>query len=178
MGGQGSGNHRTPAKRSYDRMRLAYYLRHEPDMTQADIARELGVSETTICRDAAALQAEWDAEARKDYDALKRRALDEIEEVKAEAWAAWERSMQPAEHKTVKSRGSDGSGSVEKKTIQRVGDPRFLDKVGWCIERQAKMLGLDAPTLVAPVEPDGKTPYKGVVMVEVIRPPKDETEDE
>lgn len=37
------------------------------------------------------------------------------------------------------------------------------------------VLGLNAPAKIAPVEPDGKTPYKGVVMVEVIRPPKEES---
>ena len=34
-------------------------------------------------------------------------------------------------------------------TKDRFGDPRYLDKIAWCIDKRCKILGLDEPTRLA-----------------------------
>jgi transposase-like protein len=41
------------------------------------------------------------------------------------------------------------------------GEPQAIDKALKIMERRAKMLGLDAPTKVAPTNPDGSAQYEG-----------------
>jgi hypothetical protein len=59
----------------------------------------------------------------------------------------------------VRSNGN-GSERTEKTVRQRIGDPRFLDQIHKCIASRRALLGLDAPTRIAPVMPDGQTPFR------------------
>ena len=87
--------------------------------------------------------------------------------VEREAWAAWQRSQKPAESTKVTQ---DGSGKVAQKTVQHtVGDPRYLDQIHKCITARRALLGLDAPTRIAPTSPDGETTYHTHVMMEIMR---------
>jgi len=47
---------------------------------------------------------------------------------------------------------------IEKRTGQ-VGAPSYLAGVQWCSDARRKLLGLDAPTKVAPVTPEGDKEY-------------------
>lgn len=98
----------------------------------------------------------WLDRACEDYDSHVARELARIDQLEREAWEAWERSKRTA--RTVRTKTSpvppapaEGQPPAEppvETTVteaEQVGDPRFLDKVGWCVETRVKMLGLSAP---------------------------------
>jgi hypothetical protein len=47
------------------------------------------------------------------------------------------------------------------------GDTAATDRVLKIMERRAKLLGLDAPSKIAPTSPDGEAPYKGMTEREL-----------
>lgn len=73
--------------------------------------------------------------------------LAELDQLRAEAWAAWERSKEPAVTETTESEsGSRGSqGKDTTKTAYQVGDASYLAQVQKAIEQERALLGLDAP---------------------------------
>lgn len=129
-----------------DRRKIAaLYLR---GYKQAEIAEEIGVDISTISRDLATMQDEWRAATLMDLDEAKRRELARVDGLELEYWEAWERSCEEAVKTTTKRiQGAESArdeASVQKE--QRLGDPRYLAGVQWCIERRCKLLGLDAPS--------------------------------
>jgi hypothetical protein len=133
--------------------------RYVQGWTQTAIAQEMGVSQATICADLHAVQRHWRESAIRDFDAARELELQKLDRIEREAWDAWERSKQPAQSARVRSNGS-GSERTEKTVRQRIGDPRFLDQIHKCIASRRALLGLDAPTRIAPVMPDGQTPFR------------------
>lgn len=69
--------------------------------TQAEIARYLGVSQPTVSTDLKAIQKQWRESAIRDFDLLRERELQKLDRVEREAWAAWERSQDPAQQSVV-----------------------------------------------------------------------------
>lgn len=135
--------------------------------TQFAIAEELGISQPTVSCDLKAVRKQWLESSIRDFDALRERELQKLDLLEREAWAAWERSQQPAESTKVTQ---DGSGKVAQKTVQHQdGDPRYLDQVHKAIAARRALLGLDAPTRIAPTSPDGETSYHAHVMAELMR---------
>jgi hypothetical protein len=132
--------------------------RYVQGWTQTAIAQEMGVSQATICADLHAVQRHWRESAIRDFDAARELELQKLDRIEREAWEAWERSKQPAQSARVRSNGN-GSERTEKTVRQRIGDPRFLDQIHKCIAARRALLGLDAPTRIAPVMPDGQTPF-------------------
>ena len=47
------------------------------------------------------------------------------------------------------------------------GNVQALDRALKIMERRAKLLGLDAPSKIAPTSPDGEAPYKGMTEREL-----------
>jgi predicted transcriptional regulator len=126
------------------------YLRGK---TQHEIGRHVGVSQAQISRDLAAVREEWRQSAIASLDEAKARELAKVDALEATAWEAWERSCRDAETlhaETTKGRATkDGAPlpdlSRQAKTVKgQAGDPRFLERVAWCVERRCKILGLDA----------------------------------
>ena len=142
--------------------------------TQSQIALQLGVAQSTVSADLKAIRREWRDSRIRDFDeavAIELRKLDNLER---EAWSAWERTQQPAESTKVTQ---DGSGKKAEKTVkQQQGNPRFLEQVHRCIVGRRTLLGLDAPTRIAPTSPDGKESYHTHVMAELMRLAEDTTE--
>ena len=64
---------------------------------QTDIARELGISQTTVCHDLKAIQKQWRESSICNFDALRERELCKIDLLEREAWEAWKRSQEPKE---------------------------------------------------------------------------------
>ncbi len=65
---------------------------------------------------------------------------------------------------------SDGTDKRAEKTVrQQQGDPRFLEQIHRCIAARRALLGLDAPTRIAPTSPDGDEAYHTHVMHELMR---------
>jgi len=141
------GVRRNPAAIARDRRRIAeMYLR---GALQSDIADELHIDQSTVSRDLKTLQAEWRASALIDINEAKARELARIDELERTYWDAWQRSTEDAEIQRTRATETAKDGKrYEAGTEKRgqVGDPRFLQGVGWCIERRCKLLGIDAPT--------------------------------
>jgi hypothetical protein len=125
---------------------------------QTAIARELAMSQPTVCQDLQAIRKQWRESAIRDFDAARELELQKLDRVEREAWAAWERSQQPAQSAVV---SGDGAGQHTHKSLHtQHGDLRALDTVLKCNAARRSMLGLDAPTRIAPVMPDGREPFR------------------
>ncbi len=126
--------------------------------TQSQIARHLGVAQSTVSADLKAIRREWRDSRIRDFDEAVAMELKKLDNLEREAWSGWERTQQPAESTKVTQ---DGSGKKAEKTVkQQQGNPRFLEQVHRCIAGRRTLLGLDAPTRIAPTSPDGKEPYR------------------
>lgn len=113
---------------------------------QADIARQLGVTQQQISKDLRTLQAQWRGSALRDFDEAKGLELQRIDAIEREAWQAWERSKQPRE--VTLTEQSEGEKVSRKASVRRegqAGDPRFLERIQKCIEQRCDILGLNAP---------------------------------
>ena len=134
---------------------------------QTEIAEELGISQTTVSHDLKAIRKLWRESSVRDFDVVQEQELRKLDLLEREAWAAWRRSQQPAESTKVVQ---DRSGKRAHKTVQhQVGDPRYLEQIHKCITARRALLGLDAPTRIAPTSPDGEEAYHSHVMMEIMR---------
>lgn len=123
-------------------------------MRQVDIAKSVGVSQATVSRELLGLQGEWASVSASKIDEAKARELAKIDNLEREYWDAWERSQNDAETVIEEAFGVKKS-KTQNKRVGQVGNPAFLRGVEWCIERRARLLGLDAPTK-AEVDNSGK----------------------
>lgn len=148
---------RSRAEIERDRRRIAdLYLQ---GWLQADIAKEIGVAQSTVSRDLVALHGEWKKSALLDFNEAKAQQLAKIDRLEREYWEAWQRSCRTEETVTQRTKGEverredEKTGKfvdtrpaeLTKAQRDRTGDPRFLQGVQWCIDRRCKILGVDAP---------------------------------
>ena len=66
-----------------------------------------------------------------------------IDQLEREAWEGWGRSIRE-KRVTLRERSRDDAGKKRKvaiRTERQAGDPRFLERVGWCVEQRAKIFG-------------------------------------
>lgn len=123
------------------------YLR---GMYQADIARQLGVTQQQVSYDLKIIQTRWAEKTAIDFDLEKQKELSRIDTVEREYWEAWERSKGEKVKARQETNGRDKSGkpmvskAVSEKE-QMIGNPQFLQGVQWCITERCKLLGLVAP---------------------------------
>lgn len=114
----------------------------------SELARAMCVSTRTIRRDLGAIHARLIAEnnttAKKVYIA---RQLDRIGFWMREVAQAWEKSKQDSQTRIERQR-SNGDGSTqpssETRTEGQCGDASLIDKIIRLMERESKLLGLDA----------------------------------
>ena len=118
---------------------------------------KLAISQPTVCQDLQAIRKQWRESAIRDFDAARELELQKLDRVEREAWAAWERSQQPAQSAVV---SGDGTGHARKSLHTQHGDLRALETVLKCNAARRAMLGLDAPTRIAPVMPNGEEPFR------------------
>jgi len=131
---------RSASQIAKDRRRVSeLYLRGE---LQADIAEEVGRSQSTVCRDLQALQAQWLKDAAVDFDTAKAKEIAKIDNLERTYHSAWQRSCEDAE--TLIKDGTPEKVEKLKRTSKgQAGDPRFLQGVQWCIEKRCKILGIE-----------------------------------
>lgn len=138
--------------------------------TQQEIAAAVGVDQATVSRDLTAVRKEWLASAVRDVGERKAEELARIDALELIALEAWKRSCKDAEtlHAgTTKGRTTKAGDPLPDltktyKTVKgQTGDPRFLERVSWCIDRRCQLLGLDPPKKVAPTDPSGDNEYTG-----------------
>lgn len=139
---------RTKVQRERDLADIAQmYLQGK---TQVEIAEKLEISQQQVSYDLKILQDRWRKAALRDLDTAKAEQLAKIDELEREYWRAWEESKETYES-SVTEKVTAGETSRLKAYLRkedRVGDPRYLAGVQWCIERRCKLLGLDAPEQV------------------------------
>jgi hypothetical protein len=144
------------------RARVAVSYGH--GLTQYEIAQAEGVDRSTVSHDLEAIRKEWQADRTGSYEARLLGELARIDRIEAIALEAWERSRKDAETRHVRTEKPGGyyEGAplpektiAEKVTKGQSGDPRFLERVSWCVEQRLKLIGAYAPIKVAPTTPDG-----------------------
>jgi predicted transcriptional regulator len=135
--------------------------------TQAAIARELNVSQATVSADLKAIRQQWRDSSLRNFDEAVEESLRKYQVLEREAWNGWQRSQEPAETSRI-VQGEQGR-KAEKTVRQQVGDPRFLELVHRAITGRRALLGLDAPTRIAPTSPEGDEAYHTHVMRELLK---------
>jgi len=143
------------------------YLR---GMYQVDIATEVGVTQQQISLDLVAIRKEWQEKRLNSFEEKISEELEKIDTLEREAWIAWKASIGKKQVVSNKMKGDrETAKSIEKTVTEKEenGDPRYLDKVQWCIDRRLKIIGGDAPVKVS--NPDG-SPLK---LIEIVTNPRD-----
>lgn len=149
--GRRGGPKRTKEQRQHDRtVEAKLYcegrtLREIADHISAQ--RPYTISYSQVRHDMAAVMQEWKDErvgAMGDYITAE---LAKINHMECAAWREWERSREDKRRTSQRRTTGDAGGKDEAGIVTegRLGDPRYLATVQWCIERRCKMLGLDAP---------------------------------
>lgn len=111
----------------------------------AAIAQQLGYSGPGAAYDA--VTAGLSRTLREPADELRELELHRLDALQIAAWQAFERSCEPRETTTTE-RVQSVAGHADRARLQKVasaGDPRFLLVVFRCIDRRARLLGLDPP---------------------------------
>jgi len=115
--------------------------------TQAELATQFKVNQSTISRDLEAIRVQWQEQALLHFDEIKARELARIDRLEREYWDAWEESKKDAE--TIKQvgtldseKGKIKAGKAEKTSKGQSGNPSFLAGVQWCIEQRLKIFGV------------------------------------
>lgn len=146
-----SGDYRNQQKAAIAERRATVAALYLSRRSQADIAQELSVDQSTVSLDLKALHRQWKEQAFKDTDAVKKRELDRIDVLEQHYWDAWRRSCEEKRSSMAEQRQT-GNSQTQATTRRdqilredRDGNPAFLAGVQWCIERRCKILGLDAP---------------------------------
>jgi hypothetical protein len=115
-------------------------------MTQQPIAQALGCSISTVSEDLGALRAEWRRAAFSEVAEHIALELHKINQVEAEAHAAYERSRKPKRIASA-SKKEDASGTTTISSATQIerdeGDVRFLMLKAKCTEMRIRLLGLD-----------------------------------
>jgi hypothetical protein len=130
----------------------ALYLK---GLQQGEIAALVGVTQQQVSHDLRRLRESWQQASLQDTAEATARILAENALLKAEAWQAWGQSQKPKETMEIEhSEGGevlDAQGMPHPKAPTRkaklrregsAGDPRFLDRVAQCLDREVELRGL------------------------------------
>jgi hypothetical protein len=143
---------RTSFQREHDlRLVANLYLQGK---TQVEIAQRFELSKVQICYDIKEIRRRWRESGLIDYNEKKHQELARIDLIEQHAWAAWERSCRDKEvHITSSEDGSRPRNKAEVRKSSQAGDPRFLERISWCVEQRCKIFGLYAQpyTITVPI---------------------------
>ena len=103
----------------------------------AAIALQVGISPRTVARDIERARATWKETTQRKYDELLPEKLAQLEEIRAESWAAWRKSREPKQRIT-RSEQHGETTTVE----QQVGDPRFLSQLERVLRLECELRGM------------------------------------
>ena len=125
---------------------------------QSVIGERLGISQQQVSYDLRVLRDRWRVDASRQVNERKQEELARIDRLEMEAWNEWERSQSSSNSET-RTEQSGGHGRELQKSTQRIqdrlGDPRYLIAIQWCIQKRVDILGIDAPAEVRDVtEPE------------------------
>lgn len=102
----------------------------------------------TVSNEIKKLLKEWEKSRNEIIDHQKFVELAKIDRLEKTYWDGYDKSCQPVKKTSTKKKGSvkqvDNVEMVSNEE-SRVGDPRFLDGIKWCIEQRCKIFGINAP---------------------------------
>lgn len=139
-----------------------YYLQGYGYRKIAQIIEEqtgVRITHTTVGKYVKQSLQEWKDERLKKIDDQKAVELQRIDKLEQTYWQAWEKSLEDVKKTKNRQRAvpkaSGGSTEMsvfsadkEIATEERLGDPRYLQGVQWCIQKRCEILGIDAPTQI------------------------------
>jgi hypothetical protein len=112
-----------------------------------EIAPIFGVTPQQISLDRQVIRKEWEASALRNFDEALSIELAHLNEIRREAWLAWERSI--GKHTVTRNEaGVMVNGKIDKTVTTSEplsGDPRYFTTLLQVNERISRLLGLDAP---------------------------------
>jgi predicted transcriptional regulator len=129
---------RTKFQRESDLARIAKM--HLEQMSQYEIAAELGLSQPQVNYDLKEIEKRWREASLTDINEAKQRELERIDRLERMYRDAYERSCQ----ERVKTR-TEQEGIAIKAVVtreQRDGNPAFLSGIQNCIEQRCRILGI------------------------------------
>lgn len=129
---------RTPAERDAELPRIRrMYIR---GLDHQEMECQLKLSRTQVNEYLQEVRHGWVEHQSAETQHQRALALAKIDYLEATAWEAWDRSCAGAEsYKTV----NDGTKKrVERNVKDKIGLPKFLDQVAWCITKRSLLLGL------------------------------------
>jgi len=116
---------------------------------QFEIAQELKISEVTVLKDLDIVVGDWKIFAARNIDMIKAEKLMEIAELKRTNYEGYYRSIAEKKKKIERKETGqrDGKGvSITTKaneTSELTGDPRYLQDVQWCIDKEIELLAIE-----------------------------------
>ena len=140
-----TGARRTRGQREYDQQKLiTLWCQGTPIH---EIANQLNVSNRTNFKDLAKLRKQWANDIRSNIDEFVAEQCRKIDHLEMLAYAAWFRSCETEEstRSTASDSPSGRHSKITKTEKPTSGDPRYLEKVQWCIEQRLKLVGAYAP---------------------------------
>ena len=108
---------------------------------------------STIYKDLALLHKRWREEAVTAIDQLKHIELRRLAHLERTAWRAFKKSQRERTRNSVEKITGKSPGTKTKISKEaQSGNPAFLERIAWCINKRCQILGLDSPYRVAPIE--------------------------
>jgi len=117
--------------------------------TQEELAVLTGTSQSTIQRDLAVIEQQWQAQALQHHTARKNRLLAELQLARSQAWIGWQRSLELREVTTTEASEGGAEPPRRKASVrkeQQGGDCQFLSEIRQYILDEAKLRGLLPPS--------------------------------
>lgn len=126
--------------------------------TQAEIAEQLDVSQTTISRDLKQVREEWKQERIEQFGVYLDVEYKKTLHAERLALRAFRESRGKIV-KTTRTKGGPNGDTLTRVVEYSAGDPRFLQVYGQCIDRRVKLLGIAPPERLEIVD-DGPMTYE------------------
>lgn len=119
----------------------------QPQLTGEQIGELLGIHKSTVSREYASILAEWRERCMADTSEIVARELAKLELIEKTAWEDYHHSRLDRERRESELSGDAKDSGKKVKLVRegRIADTKFLAIVLDCMERRAKLLGLDAP---------------------------------
>jgi hypothetical protein len=129
---------RTPIQRESDLVRIAkMYLEQ---MTQREIAAELGISQRVVHRDLAEVRRRWRESSIIDMNEARVRELARVDQLERMYRDGYERSCQEKIVTRVEREGNTIKTIVQRE--QLIGNAAFLNGILHCIDQRCKILDI------------------------------------
>ena len=110
---------------------------------QYKIAEQLGVTSAQISYDMRQLMKRWRKASTGEIGKWKASELEKLNHMESTYWQAWLDSCEVGIKVSKEKKISGIVVSTRQEIDSPSGDPRMLAGVQWCVERRAKLLGLD-----------------------------------